>query len=383
MARIRSLGYGMAALALVAGGAVRAEDAAEAKATGPTISGFIDGTYSYDLRNPAGRMTAYRSYDATANTFRLDTAHVAIGGGLGDVNYVIETDFGTDAAVSHSAGLPGTGSFTDTPTGDTVEVPFDTAKQGIFDLQEAYVTFKDPIAKKLGLDILVKAGKFVTAEGIEVIESGSNPTTSRGYLFGLAEPFTHTGVLMTWSKGPIAISGGVVNGMDQIQDLNAPKMGLGVIALTTDAATMNFSGCTGAEQTGPGSPGLKMNSVDVTSNVKLIPKVDFWWQINYRDEEQATGGSNKMGGAGIQPVVHLTDALALGIRLEYFEAKNYGAPVGVLKNETATLSWSFAKNMTVRWEVRHDDANMQVFEDSFGNYRYSTATIGTEFITTF
>ncbi len=394
----RSMGFGLAALALVAGAGVRAEDAkpADAKPTGPTISGFVDGTYSYDMRNPAGRFTNGRSYDAVPNTFRLDTAHVSIAGALGDVNYVIETDAGTDAALNHSAGLPSTATLTDTPTGDTISTASDTAKQGFFDLQEAYVTFKDPIAKMMGIDILVKAGKFATPEGIEVIESGSNPTISRGYLYGLAEPFTHTGMLMSWTGGPVTLSGGIVNGMDQIQDLNSPKMGLWIVNFSLGSmGAVNLSGCAGAEQPdGPGSAGRVMDSNDLTAVLKFIPMVDLNLQANYRDEQQATGGVNKQGGAGLQPLIHFSDAVALGLRLEYYELKVVGTPYGpsvlgsgtssvAVTNETATLAWSFAKNMTLRWEVRHDDAGTPMFEDSFANIRHSTLTLGTEFLVTF
>jgi len=365
--------------------ATAAAPAAAPAATGPTISGYIDGTYSYDFRNPANQTTNLRAYDAVANSFRLDSAHVQVAGGLGDVNYNISTDFGSDAAIDASADPFRTKKFlTDTITG------MPSAALSYIDLEEAYVTFKDPIAKAMGMDILVKAGKFVTPEGIEVIGSGSDPTISRGYLFALAEPFTHTGMEMTWSKGPLTLTGGIVNGMDQIVDINTPKMALGIIALNMGdkIGTVQLSGCGGAEQPlAPGFSGRHMNSVDVTGVFKFVPKTDLNWQANYKDEKQATGGNNKQGGAGLQPVIHFSDAVSLGLRIEYYELKLVGVPFGMgslgATNETATLAWAFETNMTLRYEIRHDDSKQALFEDSFSNYRKSTLTGGVEFLVTF
>lgn len=344
--------------------------AAAPAATGPTISGFVNGTYSYDFRSPAGQTTMLRSYDAKANSFRLDDAHIAIGGGLGDVNYVIETDAGVVGMVDSAADLSRGPTF--------------------IDLQEAYVTFKDPIAKSMGVDVLVKAGKFVTTEGIEVIESGNNPTISRGYLFGIIEPFTHTGLLMTWTKGFLTLSGGIANGMDLLQDMNTPKTALWLVGvnLGDKIGTVTFNGCTGAEQAvSPGYSGRMMDSNDMTAVFKFVPKTDLNVQVNYRDEQQPLGGVNKQGGAGIQPLIHFTDAVSLGLRLEYYELKAAGLAYGMgsiaATNETATLAWGFAKNCTLRYEVRHDDAGTPTFEDSFGHFRKSTLTLGTEFIVTF
>ena len=42
-------------------------------------------------------------------------------------------------------------------------------------------------------DLTLTGGKFVTYEGIEVIEGPVNPTLTRGFLFGLAEAIGHVG----------------------------------------------------------------------------------------------------------------------------------------------------------------------------------------------
>ena len=51
----------------------------------------------------------------------------------------------------------------------------------------------------MGGGVTLKAGKFATLLGYEVIESPSNLNVSRGYLFTLAIPLTHTGGLASYT----------------------------------------------------------------------------------------------------------------------------------------------------------------------------------------
>ena len=63
-----------------------------------------------------------------------------------------------------------------------------------FDLQEAYGSVMLPI----GNGLILKGGKFVTLLGFEAIESPNNLNFSRGYLFTLGTPLTHTGGLIQY-----------------------------------------------------------------------------------------------------------------------------------------------------------------------------------------
>jgi hypothetical protein len=93
---------------------------------------------------------------------------------------------GIDSQKNHSLGI-----FRG--TNDTF--PFRNTHK--YDLQEAYVSFLLP----LGDGLIVKGGKFVTLLGYEVIESPNNLNFSRGYLFALAIPLTHTGGLLSYTFG--------------------------------------------------------------------------------------------------------------------------------------------------------------------------------------
>ena len=86
-----------------------------------------------------------------------------------------------------------------------------------FDLEEAYGAYKVP----LGSGLTVKAGKFVTLLGYEVIESPNNLNFSRSFLFGLAIPFTHVGALLSYSPTEwLTVTAGPVVGWDVAKDNN-------------------------------------------------------------------------------------------------------------------------------------------------------------------
>ncbi len=376
----------------VAATEARKDAPVESKVTGPTFAGFVNLSYNYDLNDPASGMTQMRVYDVHHNSFELNSAHVAMTGAAGDASYAVETDFGHDAAIHKSSGFGQTLSLTATPSGDmivdkvtggapTVDTDVDT-----FDVQEAYVSFPDPILSMLGLKATVKAGKFVTYEGIEVIESNGNPTISRGYLFGYAEPYTHIGGAMTVTIGSIAVTGGVVNGWDRLIDDNKPKMGLANINIGLgNAGMVNLTGYSGAEGS---NAGKKKNSIDLTGVLKVLPMTDLWYQVNYGDEEQLAGGVNKWGGAALEPLIHFSDAWTLGLRGEYFDNKPaglaYGKGAATFVNATAALGWTFMKNTTMRLEFRHDEsASSAPWDDSAGVMHHRTNTLSHELVMTF
>ena len=86
-----------------------------------------------------------------------------------------------------------------------------------YDLEEAYGSYAIP----LGNGLTVKAGKFVTLLGYEVIEAPNNLTFSRSFLFSLAIPLTHVGALVTYPVFDwLSLTAGPVVGWDIGDDNN-------------------------------------------------------------------------------------------------------------------------------------------------------------------
>jgi len=295
-----------------------------AKSLAPTITGFIDGTYNYNFNHPAGGVTPFHSYDARHNTFLLNSAHVELNGSDDQLGYSLQVDSGTDAVVDSG------GSY--------------------FDIQEAFVTY----AAKNGWG--VKLGKFVTYHGIEVIESGSNPTISRGFLYGLAEPFTHVGALITKKvNDQIDVAFGAVNGWDQIVDNNSMKTIVGKLGYTSESLLFTLSAYAGPEKTGNNDDWRI--SVDGTGDYKM-PKADIWFQVLYGTEQGsgAMGGAAAWFGVGVQPVFKLDDQTSIGARVELLDDLdgNRSGLKQMLVNVSAAPAYKVTDHLTLRAELRAD-----------------------------
>lgn len=306
----------------------------------PAISGFVDGTYNYNFNRPAAGVTPYHTYTAPHHSFLLNAAHVALTGSDGKLSYAVEIDAGTDA-------------FVNTLDDD-------------FDIQEAWVSYTG----EMGLGF--KAGKFVTFNGIEVIESGSNPTISRGFLFGLAEPFTHVGALGTYKiSDQMDVAVGVVNGWDVMVDNNSLKTLVGKFGLTMDQFLVVLSAYSGPEQ--PLNDDDWRTTFDATGMVK-VGTIDLWFQANFGTEENAGDGppadpgDATWTGIGVQPVFHLSEALTLGARAELF-SDNDGARTGLdqtLFNVSVTPGYKLTQNLILRAEGRVDISSEDVYVDTDG-----------------
>src|ERR1035437_3163139 len=132
------------------------------------LSGYLESSYVGNLNAPASRTNAGRVFDVESNSFNLNAFHLQIAKPVSDDGYgfTVKLHTGRDARVIKSAGTTGAQDF---------------------DVQEAYGTYVPNI---LGKKLSLIAGKFVTLEGVEVIESPNNQNFSEGLLFGCVEPFT-------------------------------------------------------------------------------------------------------------------------------------------------------------------------------------------------
>jgi putative OmpL-like beta-barrel porin-2 len=269
---------------------------------------------------------------------------------------------GQDARKNHALGI-----F----RGDDDVFPFrDTIP---FDLQEAYGSYQLP----LGNGLTLKAGKFVTLLGYEVIESPNNLNFSRSFMFGFAIPLTHVGALVSYSFGDwLTLTAGPVVGWDVARDNNSRMSVMGQIASTPikDLTTaLNF--ITGPEQ--PGNNHHIRTVLDWTlnytgiKNLTLGANVDYGWE-NKEPSLVAAGLSDttaRWWGIAGYAAYDFTDKLRTAFRAEYFEDRDSArtaARAPGLKTKlwevTATVQYKIWKGLVGRVEYRHDQANEQVFK---------------------
>ena len=150
------------------------------------------------------------------------------------------------------------------------------------------MTYTAGIGKGLG----IKAGKFVTLLGAEVIESPLNYNISRSFLFGYAIPFTHTGVLFSYPlMEQVSLSAGIVNGWDNVIDSNKGKSFLGNLTLQpVDILTLSLNGVYGAEL--PDRGGSKRGVFDFVGTLNVTDHTTFVTNFDYGTESE-TGLNGK------------------------------------------------------------------------------------------
>ena len=142
----------------------------------------------------------------------------------------VVTTAGMDSQKNHSLGI-----FRD--LGDGGPYFRNTAK---YDLVEAYGSVLLP----LGEGLTVKAGKWATLVGYEVIENPKNLNFSRDFLYTLGTPYTHTGLLVTYPFTKwLSATLGFTNGWDNADNPNGYLKAIGSLAFTPSdkfSITTNF-----------------------------------------------------------------------------------------------------------------------------------------------
>lgn len=317
-----------------------------------TITGFVETTYNYNFNRPftgINGLIGYNtqtSYNSQHNNLSLNAAYLKIEGDVGGgVTYVVKLNIGQDAVGTMS-------NFTAPPIGSPPSSTY------AFDVQEAYGVYK---AGKFSL----KAGKFVTYNGIEVIEGPLNPTVSRGYLFGYAEPFTHVGAVgILQLTDLVDLHIGVVNGWDVVADNNRAKTVVAKVGINPNPnVAITVSGYAGPEAAGNNDNWRTTG--DVTAMVK-VSMCDLWLQGNFGREAAAVMGNDATWfGAGVQPVLHLSDAFTLGTRAEFFQdSDGFRTGAGTklnLFNVSVAPGYTFNKRFTLRAEGRFDYSDQDIF----------------------
>ena len=324
---------------------------------GIEFGGLVYSSYTYNFNDPDSRQNL-RIFDTRHNSFNLDMFQLQI-------SKQSEDGIGFAAVLDYGQTVPGLASDWD---GDG-ELS-NSEETDNFEVQEAYLTYNIPFFN----GIQMKAGKFVTLIGAEVLEAPYNYNISRSFMFGLAIPFTHTGVLFSHQfTDQVGLTAGVVNGYDNVVDNNNGKSFLGQLALDPfDGFNLLLNGIVGPEQTDSG--GSTRGLFDTVLTYSPMDHLEF--NLNYdigKEGDAALGGGHAtwQGFAGIVSVGGAMfdpgwEPFSLAVRGEWFSDKD-GARTGVKQDiweVTATAKWQLTEHIQLRAEYRHDESTDKVFERS-------------------
>ena len=347
---------------------------------GVEVSGYVDTSYTYSLADQNNRINRVRTFDTDANDFSLNLLKAVIEKPVNEEDpfgFRADLGFGEDAALFDSTGIGGAGAATG--------IIADDSSNNELSIEQAYVEYLAPI----GSGLSIKAGKFVTLLGAEVIESIDNPNYSRSFLFGFAIPFTHVGVLTSynvteWMDAQL----GLVNGWDQYDDVNKSKtflsrVGVDLATLAETAGIRDLAGIdpnrvlgdlsiawvTGPEQaaTAAITAGDNENDrsvIDVIYQVQPLDKLTLTGNWDYGQENDAavSGGVDadaSWNGFAIVADYQCTDKLSAAIRYEWFK-DNQGVRTGAvqdLEEITVTLNYWMDEKTLARLEFRHDESS--------------------------
>jgi hypothetical protein len=287
---------------------------------------------------------------------------------------------GEDARKNHALGI-----F----RGDSDVFPFrDTPP---IDLQEAYASYKFP----LGSGLVLRAGKFVSLLGYEVIESPNNLNFSRSYLFSFAVPLTHVGALLSYNFGQVVtVVAGPVVGWDVAKDNNSAMSVMGQIAVgPIQDVVLGLNWITGPEQAGNNHHVRTVLdgtlSYTAIKNLTLGANVDYGWEYK---EPSLVGAAlsrttAKWWGVAGYAAYDWTDSFRTALRAEYFEDRDSARTAArapglktAIWETTLTVQYKIWKGLVARAEYRHDQANEKVFKTKlFGPTSKAQDTLSLDF----
>lgn len=343
------------------------------------IGGLVEAGWTYNFDDPAGGINVGRVFDFEDQDPTLDQLMVFVertvdpSKGKFDVGGRMEWMWGGDARVIHSNGLFDHYGLADGPDEQ-------------FDLTQLYVDVGIPV----GNGLTVRAGKFTTLLGYELINPSGNALYSHSYLFGFAIPFTNTGVLGIYPiTDKVTVTAGITRGWEQsLEDNNDSIDFMGQVKwVASDKVTLYFNGITGPEQTDNDSnyrtvlDGIA--TIAVSDELSLAVNGDFGWEA----DAAADGGSALWYGVAGYAGYKISDYFTLNGRVEWFNDDDGARGLGTNVYE-ATFGVAIrpmgadpiGQNLVIRPEVRYDYSDDDIFDGATQNDQW---TFGVDALFTF
>ncbi|MHB1220666.1 MAG: outer membrane beta-barrel protein [Gammaproteobacteria bacterium] len=225
----------------------------------------------------------------------------------------------------------------------------------------------------------IMAGSFIELAGAENIFSYNDTNFSRSIIWGYAEPFTVTGLRVSYKPNDkLTLIGGVNNGWDSIRDTSRDKtIELGAsyifnplffLAAYVYSGQQRITDHTSSGPTGQRTLIDVIASINVTDKLSLVANYDGGLQT-----KAALPGGNIAEAVwqGVAGYVNykFNEKWLTSLRGEIFSDRN-GYRTGVVqswKEITLTADYMLLKNLELRAETRRDISNVNSFIKANGN----------------
>ena len=248
---------------------------------------------------------------------------------------------------------------------------------------------------------VVKAGHFYTIIGYEVVPAIGNFFYTHAYTMQYGEPFTHTGILDTWTPNDqLTVYAGITNGWDNFSDpINSQGiLNPGSINANSNAAFLGGVSFKNSDQTqaltstvssgnepvffanapqniGNRSIWSNVYTNELSDKVTYVFQNDNGWQFNagaFDTLNQSQPGTAQWYGINQYLFYNFSETLVGGMRFEWFRDNNGYRVISGLRNalfgvpNSATgfqgnfwqmsygLNWKPTNNWIIRPELRYD-----------------------------
>lgn len=302
-----------------------------------TFAGSADAYYKYDFSGIDNSLTSFTN---SHNSFELGMASIEASHKMGRAAVFVDLGFGKRAA-----------QFTYND---------DSATFMIKQLNFTY-EFSDKFK--------VTAGSFGTHIGYELLDAVDNKNYSMSYAFTYG-PFFNTGVKAQYILGKFSFMAGVSNPTDfktTIEAGSSQKTFVGQVAFLGDNGSAYFNVTSGSSN--PSSDENK-TQFDFVGTKKLSDAFSLGFNGTYgmtnNDFDSTLDGEwfSLVGYANLA----LNESLSLAYRLEYLDAKEATAALGLLAGTSVvgnTLSLNYkVGNLIIIPEFRIDTASEDIFSNS-------------------
>jgi hypothetical protein len=356
-----------------------------------TIGGYVEGGFTASTSRPPGSVITGRVFDTRNEHVVLDQWNFffdrpvdyakAAQNHTIDIGGHLDLIYGFDTGLIHSNGIY------DNPATLGVTKGFYASRtdpENQFDINQAYID----VALPVGTGLRIRAGKFVTLLGEEVINPTGNALYSHSYLFGFAIPFTQTGIMGEYKiNDDWLVDGGITRGWNQsINDNNGdPDLLAGVTYTPQESDFLkkwkfiaNLS--EGPQATGDNSDWWTV--IDLQAYYTVNDKLSVSVNGDYGDAPHglAPKSAQWWGLAGYASYI-LNPMFTLNGRIEWYEDNNgftfgtgtrlnaYEATVGTAIKPFPTDN--LGQNLVIRPEIRFDYADKAFFDAGTDHYQFT------------
>jgi hypothetical protein len=313
--------------------------------TGLWISAGETGNSNSNTNAPVGFNDNVNKFDLNELNFYVERS-VYTKGNSWDVGGRMDVMYGTDARFTQATGW---------------DADWNNGGEYNIAMPQLYVEVFAPF----GNGITAKLGHFYTTIGNEVVTAPDNFFYSHSYTMLYAEPFTHTGALLSYDiDANFSVNGGMVVGWDNMSDVGSGNF-LGGVSWTNDSKSSSITmQLISGEQNDKKFGNTTMYSIVATHD--FSDKLHYLIQHDFGREDDGAGSQNHWYGINQYIIYDIYEDLSIGFRGEWFNDVDSARVSTTGANYVAGsvgLNYSLTSWFKVRPEIRYDRADENVFNE--------------------